>query len=141
VTRYWLVRLGETNGYFGKVIQAGFHERSIRLVASGEVDASAIDSQVLAVAFREYPELASQLRVIETLGPSTIQPVVASRRLPAALRSDLRAALVELADDPAARPHLEHGLVERFAAVDDSDYDDIRAMLAVAEAAGFLTLR
>src|SRR5262249_40931108 len=39
VTRYWLVRLRETNGFFGRVVEAGFHERSLRLVAAAEVDA------------------------------------------------------------------------------------------------------
>jgi phosphonate transport system substrate-binding protein len=140
VTRYWLVRLGETRGYFGRVIQTGWHERSIRLVAGGEVDASAIDSQVLAIALREHPELAARVRVIAVLGPSTIQPVVAARRLSAQLKSELRDVLVELADDAEGRAQLAHGFVERFVAVDDSDYDDIRAMLAVTEAAEFLTL-
>jgi phosphonate transport system substrate-binding protein len=105
------------------------------------VDASAIDSQVLSVALREYPELAARLRVVEALGPSTIQPVVAARRLSAALRSELRAVLLELADDAEGRAHLAYGFVERFAAVADGDYDDIRGMLDAAEAADFLTLR
>src|SRR5207237_9162872 len=43
VTLYLLVQLGETRCFFGRVIVAGWHERSLRLVASGEVDASAID--------------------------------------------------------------------------------------------------
>jgi phosphonate transport system substrate-binding protein len=141
LTRYWLVRLGETDGFFGKVVRAGWHERSLRLVAAGEVDASAIDSQVLAVALRDHPELAERLRVVAVLGPSTIQPVVAARRLPETLRAELRAVLLDLADDAEGRAHLAHGFVERFAAVDDSDYDDIREMLAAAEAADFLTLR
>jgi phosphonate transport system substrate-binding protein len=140
ITRYWLVRLGETRGYFGKVVQTGWHERSIRLVAAGEVDASAVDSQVLAVALREHPELAERIRVIAALGPSTIQPVVAARRLSAQLKSALRTVLVELADDAAGRAQLAQGFVERFVAVDDADYDDIRDMLAAAEAAAFLTL-
>jgi phosphonate transport system substrate-binding protein len=141
VTRYWLVRLGETRGFFGRVVEAGWHERAIGLVASGEVNASAIDSQVLAVALREHPELAGQLRVIAEFGPSTIQPAVAARRLPAALRAELRAVLLELADDPEGRAQLAHGYVERFAAVRDEDYNDIRAMLAAAEEADFLALR
>jgi len=45
ITRYHLLRMGETGGYFGEVIEAGFHEESIRMVARGEVHASAIDSQ------------------------------------------------------------------------------------------------
>jgi phosphonate transport system substrate-binding protein len=141
ITRCHLLRLGETEGFFGPVVEAGYHERSIRLVCSGAVAASAVDSQVLAVALRDHPELAAGLRVIDSLGPSPIQPVVVARRLPAALKEDLRTVLVEMADDPEARRRLAHGFVERFVPADDATYDPIRAMLAEAEAAGFLTLR
>ncbi len=141
VTRYRLVQMGETGGFFGKVVEAGFHERSIRMVCAGEVDASAIDSHVLAVTLRDHPELAPRLRVIDTFGPSTVQPVVAVRRLPERLRADLRAVLVEMAEDPVARRHLAGGLVERFVPVSDAAYDDIRHMRAAAEAAAFLTIR
>ncbi len=140
VTRYWLTCLGETRGYFGRVVVAGWHERSIRLVASGAVDASAVDSQVLAVAQREYPELAARLRVVAVLGPSTIQPVVVARRLSPTLRSELRSVLLDLANDEEGRAQLAHGFVERFTAVADEDYNDIRAMLTAAADAEFLTL-
>jgi phosphonate transport system substrate-binding protein len=128
VVRYHLARLGQTRGYFGRVIQTGWHERSIRLVAARKVDASAIDSQVLAVALREHPHLARRLRVIEVLGPSTIQPVVAARRLPDWLKAELRALLLRIHHHPAARLQLAHGFVERFVRVSDRDYDDIRLM-------------
>src|SRR5262249_17618910 len=58
ITRYHLVRLGQTRGFFGKVVDAGFHKRSLELVCTGEVDASAVDSQVLAVALHNEPGLA-----------------------------------------------------------------------------------
>jgi phosphonate transport system substrate-binding protein len=79
-TLYTLVQRGIRPGIFGRVVQAGFHECSIRLVACGRVDASAIDSQVLAVALRDQPELGADLRIVDAFGPSTIQPVVAARR-------------------------------------------------------------
>jgi phosphonate transport system substrate-binding protein len=141
ITRYHLVCHGETNGYFGKIVEAGWHEEAVRLVAGGVVDAAAIDCHVLAVALRAQPRLAARVRVIDTLGPSTIQPVVAARRLPQRLRSDLRAFFLNLADDPVARPHLERALVQGFEAVNDASYEDIRTMLAAVEAADFLALR
>ena len=141
VTRYRLVQMGETNGFFGQVIQAGWHQKSIRMVMEGAVDASAIDSQVLAVELRDHPAWASQLRVIDSLGPSSIQPVVAARRLPEHLRADVRSVLLAMGDDPDAKTALAHGFVERFASVTDSTYNDIREMLAAAEAMGFITLK
>lgn len=141
VTRYRLVQMGETNGFFGQVLSAGWHQRAIRMVYDGEVDASAIDSQVLAIELRDHPELAQQLKVIDALGPAAIQPVVIRSELPASLKADVRDALLAMPDDTSGRQHLAQGFVERFAAVTDADYDGIRAMLEAAEAAGFMTLR
>lgn len=140
ITRYKLIQMGEKGGFFGRVVEAGFHQRAIRMVAAGEVDASAIDSQVLAIELRDHPELAERLRIIEALGPASIQPVVAARQLGDELKAGLQAALLEMGADPAAQEPLAYGFVEHFTRVRDEDYDDIRAMVAAAEAAGCLTL-
>lgn len=141
IVRFHLARLGETRGFFGTVIEAGFHRDAIRMVAARQVDGAAIDSQVLALELEESPELADEVRVIEALGPSTIQPVAVSRRLPAQLRDAVREILITMADSPAARQHLAHALVERFVTVDADNYDDIRMMRRYCERAGFLRVR
>jgi len=141
VTLHHLLRLGETGGYFGEVIRSGAHARSIRMVAAGEVDASAIDSHLLAVELHEHPELAGRLRIIAALGPSSIQPVVVARRLSEELKTDLRRALLGMSADPTARAVLDYAFVERFVPVQDADYDDIRGMLQAFEEADFTTLR
>jgi phosphonate transport system substrate-binding protein len=134
VVRYRLSQMGETRGFFGRMIESGSHQNSMRLVAAGQADAAAIDCQVLAIELRHQPQLAAQLRVIEALGPSPGLPVVASRHLPESLKAEVRSVLLALADDPAARSRLAHGLVQRFAPVVDADYDVIREMLAAGEA-------
>ena len=141
ITRYHLVEIGETHGFFSEVIEADFHETSMRLVAAREVDASAIDSQVLAVAMRDDPSLARSLRIIEALGPSTIQPVAVSKRVPLKLRAEIQQVLTTMHEDPVMRERLALGLVERFVAVEPSSYDDIRMMRDACEAAGFVQLR
>jgi phosphonate transport system substrate-binding protein len=135
------VEIGETHGFFGNVIEAGFHEESIRMVADREVDASAIDSQVLAVALRDDPSLARSLRIIDALGPSTIQPVAVSKRVPLDLRRRILSVLVSLHEDRDVRERLSLCLVKRFVPVGPADYDDIRMMLEACEAAGFMQLR
>jgi phosphonate transport system substrate-binding protein len=139
VTLYSLVRMGARPGYLGRVVEAGFHQRAIRLVHAGTVDAAAIDSQVLAIELRDHPDLDG-LRIIGAFGPSTIQPVVAASRLPDQLKDQVRDLLVTLADDPTARPALNHGFIDHFTTVDDAAYDDIRAMLATIQAAGWTSL-
>jgi ABC-type phosphate/phosphonate transport system substrate-binding protein len=95
IARYHLVCRGEANCYFGRVVEAGWHERALRLVACRAVDAAAIECQ---------------------------------------------AFLLNLANDPVARPHLDRALVQGFVPVNDESYDDIRAMLAAVEARAFLAL-
>jgi len=140
VTLYTLVCMGARPGFFARVVEAGSHQRAIRLVGAGAVDAAAIDSQVLAVELRDHPELGGDLRVVGTFGPSTIQPVVAASRLPDKLKAEVRELLVGLGDDPSARPALGNGLIDRFTPVEDVAYDDIRAMLATIHAAGWTSL-
>jgi len=140
ITLYSLIRMGTEPGFFARVVEAGYHQRAIRLVRSGVVDAAAIDSQVLAIELRDHPQLEAGLRVIGSFGPSTIQPAVAASRLPAWLKDQVRDILVGLGDDPTARPALAHGYVERFAPVEGGAYDDIRAMLATIEAVGWTSL-
>jgi hypothetical protein len=66
--------------------------------------------------------------------------VVAASRLPDRLKDQVRELLVALDHDPTARPALDHGLIDRFTPVDAAAYDDIRAMLAIIEDAGWTSL-
>ena len=141
ITRYHLLEMGETTGFFARTVEAGSHAESMRLVAGHEVDAAAIDSQVLAVALRDDPELGRALRIIDALGPSTIQPVTVSRRIPPESRREIQRVLTSMHDDPDVRKRLALGLVRRFAPVSPASYDDVRRMLEACEDAGFMRLR
>jgi phosphonate transport system substrate-binding protein len=141
MTRYHLVQLGETAGFFGEIIEAGFHETAIRMVQDGEVDASAIDSQVLSVAMREDDRLRDSVRIIDSLGPSTIQPVAISRRISPDLRTKIVDIILSLHLEPLTSSRLASGMVDRFVSVGPESYDDIRRMVAACEAAGFMELR
>jgi phosphonate transport system substrate-binding protein len=136
VTCFHLAQMGANGRFFGRIVEAGFHQKAIRMVLSGEVDASAIDSQVLAIEMRDQPELKEQLRVIDSLGPSPIQPVVAASRLPSSLKAEIRTALVAMHTDPAAANQFACAFIDRFVPVTDANYDDIRTMLATAASAG-----
>jgi phosphonate transport system substrate-binding protein len=134
-----LATLGEDRRYFAEMVEVGFHQDAIRMVADGRLDAAAIDTQVLDIELRGDPSLAPRLRRIGTIGPSTIQPVVVSRaRLSADERQTVARALVGVADEPAARAVMADALVERFVPVSAASYDDIRAMYGRVRGAGLL---
>jgi phosphonate transport system substrate-binding protein len=135
VTLFNLLRLGESRTFFGRTEMTGFHQESIARVAAGRVDASAVDSQVLEVELRADPPLAARLPVIGTFGPSTIQPLAATRAVPDSLRSDVQEVVCGPGTAVDERAVLDAGAVHRFAKIGDSAYDDIRAMLDAVESA------
>jgi phosphonate transport system substrate-binding protein len=139
--RHRMLQLGLTKGFFGKVVRSGSHEESIRMVAAGEADASFVDSLVLDYEREKGLGQAHEVRVLESAGPAGMPPLVASSRMPADLRDKLQHVLVTMHEEPEGRKLLDEALLERFALVEDSNYDDIRTMKAAAEKAGFTVIR
>jgi ABC-type phosphate/phosphonate transport system substrate-binding protein len=88
------------------------------MIARGEVDAAAIDSNVLGVLARRDPAAAARVRVVDSFGPFPVQPVVARRGLPADLVATVRAALLAFVGVPSL------GL-RAFAAADPAAYEAI----------------
>jgi len=84
--------------FFGEVVEAGFHEAALRMVAEGKIDGAAIDCHVLDVVRRQDPTLAEKLKVVEFLGPSPSQPVVVRASLDAGLKALIRERLLGLRD-------------------------------------------
>ena len=131
VVRYALAARGETPGFFERWVESGAHQNSLRMIARREVDGSAIDSTVLALELRNHPQLAPQIRVIDTFGPSPIPPWVVSTRLPGEVRLALRDLFIHLHADPAGQALLQKAGMARFAGVGDEDYNPIREMARI----------
>ena len=121
---YWVVldRVGLWS-YFGEVVPAGFHAKALRMVASGKVDGAAIDCHLLAVELAAHPELEERLRIVDTLGPAPIQPVVVRASLSTGLKDEIQGRLLALSGPP-----LEHYHVDHFAR--PPDYSRVAAVVA-----------
>lgn len=141
IPRSKLIEVGETKGFFGKVLRSGSHEESIRMVAEGQADASFVDSLVLDFDLTKNLGHASKVRVIESRGPAGICPVVVSVKLPQPVREKLQAAFTGMANDPEGLKILDEALLARFEKIDDKNYDDVRQMKKAAEDAGFNTIK
>jgi phosphonate transport system substrate-binding protein len=121
---YWvtLAQVGDWS-YFGQVVAAGYHQRALHVVAAGKVDGAAIDCHVLAVELGDHPQLAERIRVVDSLGPAPIQPVVVRTGLHPDLKHELQRRLLELRG-----PVLERFCVERF--VPAPDYSLVELVVA-----------
>lgn len=127
-----LAEMGEDRSFFGRIVCSGGHLNSLSMVADGEVDAAAIDSNVLRIGLRSNPELCGRLRVIESLGPFPIQPVVLRSALHPELKSRLRDALLDLGTTRHSPRLSEFGL-ERFAPISYEHYAEEERVLRGCE--------
>jgi phosphonate transport system substrate-binding protein len=134
---YRLAKAGFAGKFFGTVLRSGSHEESIRMVAAGKADASYVDSLVLEYDQARSEESAMKVRVIDSVGPAGIPPIAASAKTPRDVVAKFENALLAMHRDEKGRKVLDDLLVERFAHVDDKNYDDIREMRQFAKKAGF----
>lgn len=133
---YWLSEHNYTWDHFGAVYEAGKHTRALSWLAEGLIDGAAVDTTVLEWETRRRPELAQQLRAIDTLGPSPMPPWIVHARVPEEVRRALRNALCASADRSEGRDlFAQHHLVG-FSLVQDSDYDLIRRWDQIARGLG-----
>ena len=128
VTRYHLARLGENRGYFGRVVEAGSHLQALEMVLDQRIDAIAIDSTVLELELKTRPKLKTELRVIESLGPSPIPPWVITTNVPPELREAIRNVFWQMHETAEGRAILAQGQLMKMVRVENQDYDPIREM-------------
>lgn len=133
--RYHLLTLGETFDFFQSSVPCGSHANAMDWVESGRVACAAIDSVVLAMELQQRPERAAAFRVVESMGPAAMPPVIVSSRLSASVRAALSQALTNMHTEAAGQALLRQGGMRRFAPVTDAHYDDIRHMLKTIAAA------
>ena len=128
VVRYSLAMRNETSGYFSRVIESGAHQVSLQMILREEVDASAIDSTVLEQEMHDDPSLRARIRVIDSFGPSPIPPWVISKNTRPDWQSALQELFLNMHQDPVGKTLLDKASIRRFTAVEDADYNPIRAM-------------
>jgi phosphonate transport system substrate-binding protein len=134
---YSLLERDKSPDYFGKTVKSGSHMRSLEMVLEGETDAAAIDSHLSDILRSRDEVLIRSLRVVDVLGPSSIPPVVVSKGLDNELKCRLREALITMHHENCGAEILQEGLIERFVAVEDEDYGNIRAMLEKVQGVEF----
>jgi phosphonate transport system substrate-binding protein len=139
--RAHLIELGETRGFFKDTIRSGSHEESIRMVALGKSDVSAVDSLVYDYDQKNNPEFTQQTRILKILGPAGIPPIVISSKTPKPLRDKIRSILLEMNKDPFGKAILNKALLKAFVPVEDNNYNGIREMDRRARKVGFLVIK
>ncbi|MBD1843486.1 PhnD/SsuA/transferrin family substrate-binding protein [Cyanobacteria bacterium FACHB-63] len=120
--RYRLLQEHSTH-FFRQAVQSGSHQTSIRWVIEGKADCAAIDSTVLEQELRVFPELAAQIRIVESSDPCPMPPIVVSQQLGEDLIDQIQATLLQ--PDAELKAAMTRMNVSRYAAVTTQYYDAI----------------
>ncbi len=117
-----LAHLGKTRAFFGELRESGSHARSLEMLSEGMIDVAAIDAN--ALTFMQSVGIDLGIRVLETLGPYPVQPVVFRASLAPELRRAIATALLEMHYASGGEPLRRFGVL-RFAPVDDGHYAEV----------------
>lgn len=126
------------SSFFGKAIQSGSHQHSIKMVVDRIADCAAIDSTVLEQELRDSPGLINHLRVIESIGPYSMPPVVAAQRLGEELVGLIQSVLCK--PDTELQLAMKQAQVQRYVAMQSEDYTAIAQVYDAAIKAGYQSL-
>lgn len=116
--------------FFARTTFTYSHDSTIRAVAERFVDGGAVDSLVYDFMVSRSPDLSRRLRVIGKSPAWGNPPIVVHPRIDPRLRAQLREVLLSIDQDPAGKPLLATLMIDRFVALDDRYYRDVRAMAA-----------
>lgn len=126
-----LDRLGkERGGFFREAVVSGSHARSMEWVASGVVDAAAIDGLLLEAERTRRPDLTRRLRVIDRLGPFPVHPLAVTPSVRADTAERLVEILLSASSDPGAWRLLAEQRLGGWAFISPLAYDPVAALLA-----------
>ena len=126
---------GLDQNFFHRSVESGSHRNSLQMILQRSIDTAAIDSSVLELEVAKDPAISGQIRTIEILGPSPAPPWVVHSSVSADVRKALSDILRSINEHSKGRRILETGGMLGFAPVSDQDYDQIREMDRIANAA------
>jgi phosphonate transport system substrate-binding protein len=124
-----LANQGETpESFFRQTFFTFNHAETVEAVAEQVAEGGAVDSYIWEYMRFFQPEIADKTRVIMRSPKFGFPPLVSRLGVNAAVVTRMKAALMEMADDPEARPFLEGLKLDGFGDFPPSLFDNIRRM-------------
>ncbi|WP_374711573.1 substrate-binding domain-containing protein [Symbiobacterium terraclitae] len=122
----------DPGSFFASTTYTYSHDKSIKAVVQGVVDAAAVDSLVYDQWVRQNPDLGVTLHIVDKSEWLPSPPLVVSERVDPALKESFRRALLTMHENARGKEILDALGVDRFVALTDEEYDAVRAMVAKA---------
>ncbi len=114
--------------FFGKYIYSYSHDKSIAMVAKGQIDGACVDGLVYNYLIKSHSPYAAFTRVIEESPPFGTPPVVINADIDKGLKKKIKAILLGMDKDPKGKAILNAMMIDKFSVVADADYNSVRRM-------------
>lgn len=125
--------LNETpKGFFKEYVYTYDHDKSIRAVSHGIVDAAAVDSLIWNYMDKKGDKNVKKTKVIKVSQGYGIPPVVVRPGLGPAIKARLKNILLNMHNEKEGREILSGMFIDKFVEVDDANYDSIRRIKGFA---------
>ncbi len=112
---YLLKKMGKTpETFFKRTIFTYSHNRSIKAVYSGIVDAASVDSIVYNDYAKKHPEIVKSIYIIKRSDRFPIPPVVVPKKLGENLKEKLLKILIDIDKQNAGKKILKNIGIDRF---------------------------
>ena len=125
-----LAKMGQDLSYFSETVGTGSHDASLVALRDGLIDTATIDATTLRLRRNAGDTLATDVRVIEGLGPHPIQPIVIRADLAADQVVHVHRALNALSQSAGGQAALATFGCIGFAPVTDASYQALDRLLA-----------
>ncbi len=123
-TLFKLSELGCDAEFFASRVRTGSHNQSLKSVLDGSIHGAAIDSSALALWRNLNPELAKQLRTVDSWGPFPIQPIVVRASLSDDVSDRIAGCLLDLGKTDEQRRWLSSCGLNGFVPNSEDNYAD-----------------
>lgn len=112
--------------FFSNTFFTYSHDYSVNAVQLGIVDGATVDGVLLDQLLKEKPELNAQIRIIGMGEEAGTPPVVASKKADSQIVKEFSEILLNLQSDRKGTKLLEELGVERYAPINEQDYEVIK---------------
>ncbi|XP_036369043.1 uncharacterized protein LOC115224559 isoform X1 [Octopus sinensis] len=111
------------SSFFADTIQSGSHLNSLHLLLTKRADVATIDSRFLTDFFSQHPHYKKELKVMTTLGPMPVNPLVFRKTLPSDVKKTITKALLEMPQNPTWNQKLQNLHIENMISIDSTFFD------------------
>ncbi|QDV43963.1 Phosphate-import protein PhnD precursor [Stieleria neptunia] len=136
--RYFMRESGiDPETFFESVVYTGAHDATANAVRDGDVDLGVANGPIIESMFASNRIGRDEIRVMQETPPYVDYVWACQSRLPAALRTQLRDAFLDLSEaDPEHADILNHLLAKYFVPVHSDDFDALRSIVDEIDRSG-----